>query len=65
MFRRTASDKILYDKAFNIVKHLKYDGYQRCLASMVYKFFEKETSDANTSATRERSETLRSETLTT
>ena len=37
--RRTASDKILYHKAFNIAKNLKYDGYQRGLASMVYKFF--------------------------
>ena len=27
--RRTASDKILRDKACNIVKNLKYDGYQR------------------------------------
>ena len=27
--RRTASDKILRDKAFNIAKNPKYDGYQR------------------------------------
>ena len=39
--RRTASDKILRDKAFNIVKSPKYDGYQRGIASMVYKFFDK------------------------
>ena len=26
--RRTASDKILHDKAFNVVKNPKYDGYQ-------------------------------------
>ena len=38
--RRTASDKILRDKTLNIAKHLKYDVYQRCLASMVYKFFD-------------------------
>ena len=37
--RRTASDKILRDKAFNIAKNPKYDGYQRGLASMVYNFF--------------------------
>ena len=37
--RRTASDKILGDKAFNIAKNPKYDGYQRGLASMVYQFF--------------------------
>ena len=36
---RTASDKILGDKAFNIAKNPKYDGYQRSLASMVYNFF--------------------------
>ena len=30
--RRTASDKILRDKAFDIAKNLKYDGYQRGLA---------------------------------
>ena len=42
--RRSASDKILCDKAFNIAKNPKYDGYQRGLASMVYKFFDKKTS---------------------
>ena len=36
--RRTASDKVLCDTAFNIAKNLKYDGYQCELASMVYKF---------------------------
>ena len=39
--RRTTSEKILRDKAFNIVKNQKYDGYQCGLASMVYKFFDK------------------------
>ena len=42
--KRTASDKILRDKAFNIAKNPKYDGYQRGLASMVYKFFDKKSS---------------------
>ena len=37
--RRNVSDKVLKDKAFNIAKSPKYDGYQRGLASMVYKFF--------------------------
>ena len=36
--RRTIADKVLRDKAFNIDKNQKYDGYQRELASMVYKF---------------------------
>ena len=34
-------NRILRDQAFNIAKGLKYDGYQRGLASMVYKFFDK------------------------
>ena len=37
----TASDNILSDKAFNIAKNRKYDGYQRDFASMVYRFFDK------------------------
>ena len=37
--RRTASDKLLGDKAFNIAKSPKYDGYQSTFASMVYKCF--------------------------
>ena len=39
--RRTYSDKVLRYKAFNIAKSPKYDGYQRRLASMVYKCFDK------------------------
>ena len=42
--RRTASDKILHDKAFNIAKNPKDDRYQRRLASIVYKIFAKKTS---------------------
>ena len=41
--RRTASDKLLRDKAFNVVKNPKYDKYQGGLASMVYQFFNKKT----------------------
>ena len=39
--KRTASDKILRNKAFDIAKNLKYDGFQRGLASMVYNFLNK------------------------
>ena len=39
--KRTAADKVLRYKAFNIAKGQKYDGYQRGLASMVYKLFDK------------------------
>ena len=41
--RRTVSDKALRDKAFNIAKNPKYDGYKRWLASMVYKCFDKKS----------------------
>ena len=44
--RRTASDKFLRDKAFNITRNPKYDGYQRGLASMVYKFFDKNSKES-------------------
>ena len=37
------ADKILKNKAFDIAKDPKYDGYQRGLASMVYKFFDKKS----------------------
>ena len=42
--RRTQSDIVLRDKAFKIENYPKYDGYQRGLASMVYKFFDKKSS---------------------
>ena len=42
--RRTASDKVLRDKVFNIAKNAKYDGYQRGLTSMVYIFIDKKSS---------------------
>ena len=35
--------KHLKEKAFNIAKNPKYEGYQRGLASMVYKLFDKKT----------------------
>ena len=41
--RRTFSDKVLRDKAFNIAKNPKYDEYQRGLASMIYTFFDKKS----------------------
>ena len=44
MERRTTSDKNLRDETFNIATNPKYDGYQRGLASMVYKFFDKKST---------------------
>ena len=41
--KRIQSDKVLRDKAFKIASDPKYDVYQRGLASMVYKFFDKKT----------------------
>ena len=41
LINRTKSDKVLRDKACNIASNPEYNGYQRGLASMVYKFFDK------------------------
>ena len=41
--RRIPSDKVLRDKAFNIVKNPKHDEYQRGLPFMVYKNFDKKS----------------------
>ena len=43
LIKRTQSDKVLKDKAFKIASDPKYDGYQRGLASMFYKFFDKKS----------------------
>ena len=48
--KRTQSDKVLRDKAFKIAIDLTYDGYQRGLASMVYKFFDKKSSGSGVDA---------------
>ena len=42
--KRTQTDKFLRDKAFKIANNPKYDGYQRRLALMAYKFFDKKSS---------------------
>ena len=42
--KRTQSDKDFRDRAFKIASDLKDDSYQRGLASMVYKFFDKKSS---------------------
>ena len=41
--KRTISDKILQDRAYEIARNRGYDGYQRALASMVCKVFSKKT----------------------
>ena len=47
LLKRTQSDKVLRDKAFKIASDTKYDGYQRGLASMVYKFFDKKSKGSS------------------
>ena len=44
LVKRTQSDKVLKNKAFKIASNPKCDGYQRGLASTVYKFFDKKPS---------------------
>ena len=44
--RRIFADEVLCNKAFNIAKDPKYDEYQRGLTLMVYKIFDKGTSDS-------------------
>ena len=50
LVKRTQSDKVLRDKAFKTVSDPKYDGYQRALASKVYKFFDKKSASLNESS---------------
>ena len=46
LVRRTQSDNVLRDKAFKIGSDPKYDGFQIGLASMVYKFFDKNSKES-------------------
>ena len=48
--KRTQSDKVLRDKAFKIASDPKYDGYQRGLESMVYKFFDRKFASLDKSS---------------
>ena len=51
--KRTATDKVLRDKAFKIASDQKCDEYQRGLASMVYKFFDKKSSGSGLPSNKE------------
>ena len=44
LINRTKSDKVLRIKGYDIGSNPEYDGYQRGLASMVYKFFDKKAT---------------------
>ena len=59
--RRTASNNVLRDKALNIAKSQKYDGYKGGLASMVYKFFDKKSKESGVNIGLKRSEQLAEE----
>ena len=59
--RRTASDNVSIDKAFNIAKNSKYDRYQRGIASMVYKFFDKKLKGRGVNVLLESNEELAKE----
>ena len=48
LINRTKSEKVLRDKAYNIASNPEYDGYQRGLARMVYKFFDKKSMGGGT-----------------
>ena len=43
LINRTEADKVLRDKVYDIASNPEYDGYQRGLASIVYKFFDKKS----------------------
>ena len=61
--RKTASNKVLHDKGFSFAKNGKYDGYQRVLASMVYKCFNQKTSGSNTPGNAIKSKILQNKEL--
>ena len=41
--KKTISDIILKNRADEIARNRNYDGYQRALARIVYRFFDKKT----------------------
>ena len=58
---RTKSDKVLRDKAYDIASNPEYDGYQRGLASMVYKFFDKKSMGSGVKKLKDSSSILADE----
>ena len=55
LINRTEADKVLRDKAYDIASNREYDGYQRGLASMVYKFFDKKSIGSGTTKSKDSS----------
>ena len=58
LINRTKSDKVLRDKAYDIASNPEYDGYQRGLASMVYKFFDETSMGSGIARDRTKSSSL-------
>ena len=58
---RTQSDEVLRDKAFEIASNPKYNGYQRGLASMVYKTFDKKSNGSGIKSKIKQNQQLRNE----
>ena len=46
LINRSEADNVLRDKAYDIASNPEYDGYQRGLVSMVYKFFDKKSIES-------------------
>ena len=59
--KRTQSDRVLKDKAYEIANNPKYDGYQRKLASMVYKIFDKKSKGSGIKNETKKNEQLANE----
>ena len=54
LINRTEADKVLRDKAYDIASNPEYDGYQRGLASMVYKVFDSKVTSPDKKSTARR-----------
>ena len=61
LINRTEADKALKDKAYDIASNPEYDGYQRGLASMVYKFFDKKLAGSGINTIKSSSSILADE----
>ena len=61
LINRTEADKVLKDKAYDIASNPEYDGYQRGLASMVYKFFDKKSTGSGINTIKSSSSILADE----
>ena len=63
LINRTEADKVLRYKAYDIASNPKYDGYQRGLTSMVYKFFDKKSTARTGSSFKKLKSTARSSSI--